>query len=206
MLKISCRETGHYQACRQAGEDASPDHGDSRGRSTAEPIFPGQPCRRGSAAAAAASITGSVVHRRPRRPRTKSPGTSLRVSSSISISSASASSGAGSADRAAARLRAATRRCCVSPSGPFPAQVIGLSRAGRSRCRRRRAARRSPGRPARGSRRTGLRPSADAPMPHSASRGCGSCARGRARGRRGRGESPNRRLCRSARMAGAGKD
>jgi hypothetical protein len=31
MLKISCRETGHYQACRQAGEDASPDHGDSRG-------------------------------------------------------------------------------------------------------------------------------------------------------------------------------
>jgi hypothetical protein len=60
-MKISCRETGHYQACRQAGEDASPDHGDSRGRSTAEPIFPGQPCRRRSAAAAAASITGSVV-------------------------------------------------------------------------------------------------------------------------------------------------
>jgi len=27
---ISCREAGHFQACRQAGEEASPDHGDSR--------------------------------------------------------------------------------------------------------------------------------------------------------------------------------
>jgi hypothetical protein len=36
---------------------------------------------------------------------------------------------------AAGRLRAATRRCCVSPAGPFPAQVIRLSRAGGSRCR-----------------------------------------------------------------------
>jgi hypothetical protein len=31
------------QFCRQAGEEASPDHGDSRDRSTAEPIFHGQP-------------------------------------------------------------------------------------------------------------------------------------------------------------------
>src|SRR5260221_519998 len=38
-----CREAGHYQACRQAGEEASPDHGDSRDRSTAEPIFHGHP-------------------------------------------------------------------------------------------------------------------------------------------------------------------
>src|ERR1039457_2127991 len=36
--EISCREAGHYQACRQAGEEASPDHGDSRDRSTADPI------------------------------------------------------------------------------------------------------------------------------------------------------------------------
>src|SRR5712691_1889670 len=47
--EISCREAGHYQACRQAGEEASPDHGDSRNRSTAEPIDHGQagqrPCR-----------------------------------------------------------------------------------------------------------------------------------------------------------------
>jgi len=42
--EISCREAGHYQACRQAGDEASPDHGDSRDRSTAEPIFRGQPC------------------------------------------------------------------------------------------------------------------------------------------------------------------
>jgi len=41
--EIPCREAGHYQACRQAGEEASPDHGDSRDRSTAEPIFHGQP-------------------------------------------------------------------------------------------------------------------------------------------------------------------
>ena len=44
LLKIPCREAGHYQACRQAGEEASPDHGDSRDRSTAEPIFRGQRC------------------------------------------------------------------------------------------------------------------------------------------------------------------
>jgi hypothetical protein len=30
---------GHCQACRQAGEKASPDHGDPRDRSTAEPIL-----------------------------------------------------------------------------------------------------------------------------------------------------------------------
>jgi hypothetical protein len=42
LLKISCRLAGYDQACRQAGEDASPDHCDSRGRSTAEPIFRGQ--------------------------------------------------------------------------------------------------------------------------------------------------------------------
>jgi hypothetical protein len=42
LLKISCREAGHDQCCRQAGEEASPDHGDSRGRSIAEPIFRGQ--------------------------------------------------------------------------------------------------------------------------------------------------------------------
>src|SRR6266536_1532395 len=42
--EISCREAGHSQACRQAGEEASPDHGDSRDRSTAAPIFRGQPC------------------------------------------------------------------------------------------------------------------------------------------------------------------
>jgi hypothetical protein len=41
--EISCREAGHYQFCRQAGEEASPDHGDSRDRNTAEPIFYGQP-------------------------------------------------------------------------------------------------------------------------------------------------------------------
>src|SRR6266851_5749084 len=44
LLNISCRDAGHYQACRQAGEEASPDHGDSRDRSTAGPIFRGQPC------------------------------------------------------------------------------------------------------------------------------------------------------------------
>src|SRR6266487_96044 len=37
--EISGREAGDYQACRQAGEEASPDHGDSRDRSTADPIF-----------------------------------------------------------------------------------------------------------------------------------------------------------------------
>src|SRR6516162_11699536 len=30
-----CREAGHYQACAQAGEQAPPDHGDSRGRTWA---------------------------------------------------------------------------------------------------------------------------------------------------------------------------
>jgi hypothetical protein len=40
--EISCREADYYQACRLAGEEASPDHGDSRDRSTTEPIFPGQ--------------------------------------------------------------------------------------------------------------------------------------------------------------------
>ena len=30
LLKISCREAGHCQPCRQAGEEASPDPGDSR--------------------------------------------------------------------------------------------------------------------------------------------------------------------------------
>jgi hypothetical protein len=30
-LKISCREAGHCQPCRQAGEETSPDPGDSRG-------------------------------------------------------------------------------------------------------------------------------------------------------------------------------
>jgi hypothetical protein len=39
LLKISCREAGHCQACRQAGEDASPDHGDSRDRGATEPIL-----------------------------------------------------------------------------------------------------------------------------------------------------------------------
>jgi hypothetical protein len=38
--EISCREAGYYQACRLAGEEASPDHGDSRDLSTTEPIFP----------------------------------------------------------------------------------------------------------------------------------------------------------------------
>jgi hypothetical protein len=42
--EISCREAGHYQACRPAGDEASPDYGDLRDRSTAEPIFRGQPC------------------------------------------------------------------------------------------------------------------------------------------------------------------
>src|SRR4029077_17573773 len=32
LLKISCREAGHYQACGQAGEEAPPDYGDSRDR------------------------------------------------------------------------------------------------------------------------------------------------------------------------------
>jgi hypothetical protein len=41
--EISCREAGHYQARRQAGEETSPDHGDSRDRSTADPIDHGQP-------------------------------------------------------------------------------------------------------------------------------------------------------------------
>jgi len=40
--EIACRKAGHYQACRQAGEEASPDHGDSRDQSTAEPIDHGQ--------------------------------------------------------------------------------------------------------------------------------------------------------------------
>src|SRR6266704_950622 len=43
LLKFPAGEAGHYQACRQAGEEASPDHGDSRDRSTAEPTFHGQP-------------------------------------------------------------------------------------------------------------------------------------------------------------------
>jgi hypothetical protein len=38
LLKISCRKAGLYQACRHAGEEASPDHGDSCDRNTAEPI------------------------------------------------------------------------------------------------------------------------------------------------------------------------
>src|ERR1700734_4084357 len=42
LLNIPGREEGQCQACRQAGEEASPDHGDSRARSTAEPIFHGQ--------------------------------------------------------------------------------------------------------------------------------------------------------------------
>ncbi len=41
--EISCREAGPLPGCRQAGEEALPDHGDSRDRSTADPIFPGQP-------------------------------------------------------------------------------------------------------------------------------------------------------------------
>jgi hypothetical protein len=46
LLEISCREAGHHESCRQAGEVASPDHGDSRDRSTAEPISaPGQTVR-----------------------------------------------------------------------------------------------------------------------------------------------------------------
>jgi hypothetical protein len=44
LLKISCREAGHSKACRQAGEEASPDHGDSCDRGIAEPIFRRQPC------------------------------------------------------------------------------------------------------------------------------------------------------------------
>jgi hypothetical protein len=36
--EISCWEPGHLHACRQAGEEASPDHGDSRDPSTAGPI------------------------------------------------------------------------------------------------------------------------------------------------------------------------
>jgi hypothetical protein len=35
---FSAWEADHYQPCRQAGESASPDHGDSRHRSTTEPI------------------------------------------------------------------------------------------------------------------------------------------------------------------------
>jgi hypothetical protein len=42
--EISCREAGHYQPGRQARDEASPDHGDSRDRSAAEPILRGQPC------------------------------------------------------------------------------------------------------------------------------------------------------------------
>src|SRR3989441_5773926 len=36
LLQTPCRGAGHHQACSQAGEEASPDHGDSRDRSTAE--------------------------------------------------------------------------------------------------------------------------------------------------------------------------
>jgi len=32
LLKISCREAGHYDTCRQAGEEAPPGPGDSRDR------------------------------------------------------------------------------------------------------------------------------------------------------------------------------
>src|SRR6202051_4119075 len=39
--EISCRQAGHYQLYRQAGEEASPDQGGSRERSTSEPIFHG---------------------------------------------------------------------------------------------------------------------------------------------------------------------
>ena len=42
LLKVSRREADHSQPCRQAGDKASPDHGDSRDRSTAEQIHHGQ--------------------------------------------------------------------------------------------------------------------------------------------------------------------
>jgi hypothetical protein len=42
LLNFPVGEAGHYQACRQAGEEASPDHGDSRDRITADPIDHGQ--------------------------------------------------------------------------------------------------------------------------------------------------------------------
>src|SRR6267378_3863578 len=42
LLNLPCREAGHCQACRQAGDEASPDPGDSRDRSTAHPIDLGQ--------------------------------------------------------------------------------------------------------------------------------------------------------------------
>ena len=37
--EIPCREAGHYQACRQAGEQASPDHGDSCDRTRAPKVL-----------------------------------------------------------------------------------------------------------------------------------------------------------------------
>ena len=39
--EISCLGAGHRQCCRQAGEEVSPDRGDSRPRNTAAPIFSG---------------------------------------------------------------------------------------------------------------------------------------------------------------------
>ena len=34
-----CREAGHYQACPQAGEETSPDHGDPCGRTWAPTVL-----------------------------------------------------------------------------------------------------------------------------------------------------------------------
>jgi hypothetical protein len=60
--EISCREAGHYQAGRQAGEEASPDHGDSRDPSTAGPIPLG-----GREDAGSSPARGDAPVRRPSR-------------------------------------------------------------------------------------------------------------------------------------------
>jgi len=60
LLRISCREAGHFEACRQAGEEASPDHGDSRDRSVTEAVGSWNRRSRRSASTGALSWTAST--------------------------------------------------------------------------------------------------------------------------------------------------
>src|SRR5215510_1600070 len=72
VLKFLPGVAGHCQPGRQEGEEASPDHGDSRDQSTAEPIDHGHPGREVSAPLTARTVAisaitgqGSLPHARP---------------------------------------------------------------------------------------------------------------------------------------------
>ncbi len=82
--EIPCREAGHYQACRQEGEEASPDQGDSRDRTWAPKVLmvltPGtrglvqeQGVPRASGSGARALVMGTAPSRDSDRVRTKLP-------------------------------------------------------------------------------------------------------------------------------------